>query len=70
MLHVQRETAETRSELEAGEGKLVGNDGSKTGQCHPERVMVEHRDPKQGQGEKNEIDRDAYEIQRLGRCRR
>ena len=67
VLHVQRETAEARPELEAGEAELVGDDGGEPGQRHLQRVVVEQRDAEQRQREQDEVDGDAEEIERLGR---
>jgi len=48
--------------LEAGEGKLVGDDGAKARQRHRQGVMVENGDPEQGEREQDEVHRDAEQV--------
>ena len=44
MADLSGKPAETLPELEAGEAKLVGDDGGKSRQRYLQRVMVEERD--------------------------
>ena len=54
------------AELEAGEGELVERDRRQAGERDRERVIVQQRDAEQGQGEQDEVDRDAEQVERLG----
>jgi hypothetical protein len=64
VLQVQREAAQARAELEAGEDKLVENDGRKTGQGDLQCPVMKDGDARERQTEQDELDRDAEHVDR------
>src|SRR5687768_177413 len=61
--HVQRESAQTGSGLEACEGELVGDDNCQASERDRENMAVEERDAEQGQREQHELERDPGDAQ-------
>ena len=64
---MQRKSAEAGAGLEAGEGELVGDDGGEADKRDLQGVTVEEGDAQQRQGEQDEIDGNAEEIEGLRR---
>ena len=61
------EAGEARALLEAGEDDLVDRDHRQARDRHLERLVMEERDAQERQREENELERDAGDLDRLGR---
>ena len=61
--HVQREAAEARAGLEAGEGELVEHDGRKAGERDRQDMAVEERHAEKRQREQHELEGYAEDAQ-------
>jgi hypothetical protein len=65
--HVERQPAQARPGLEAGEAELVQRDDGEARQCHLERVVMKQRHAGQSEAEEHEVD---WHAQHAGHHRR